>query len=575
MARESRVIDMEPTAGRLRRGIELAPVLDQRDVGMGDGGRFHRLPPPPHDTRESTTAHSTVKWEAMSAPLSTSLRTGLALAVGFTALAASGQEIYPQSPDWISADTQVSTGAALVDLDRDGWLDLVVANGNDMAQQRLAVYYNHGDGTFPPTPTWQSADTAYNGHLDVADVNGDGWPDVAVAVLGAFSSVDHAAKLYLNTDGTLSSTPTGSRTSSPTPSAVPSATSTTTAGPTSPLATGWAYTPQNFYSQYVYLNNGGTLSSTASWSSDRRRSPAGRAVGRRRPRRLARPGGGRLAAPRRGSTPTSAASLETTASWSTTDSANQDAIMGVCGDVNGDGFGDLIVTDNTQLTGGSGRFRQYDGLAAGFFATTARLELLRRLRLGGGPGRRRRRRRPRPGHRRLVGPHPAVPQRRHGPAGQSRTGARHGRPAWSRRSSSATSTATPCAPRSSVFPAAGGRLFQLSRRPIQEVVAVRRDRGRARAARVLARIGTTAGSPSRWPRPWTSSSSTGGRPRPTWRSPTGTARSATSCTTADSVGSSRTTSSPVTFRCGAPRFHSEVSTLPPVAPNFQSATCDL
>ena len=51
---------------------------------------------------------------------------------------------------------QVSTGAGLVDLDRDGWLDLVVANGNDMALQRLAVYYNRGDGTLPQTPDWQS-----------------------------------------------------------------------------------------------------------------------------------------------------------------------------------------------------------------------------------------------------------------------------------------------------------------------------------------------------------------------------------------------------------------------------------
>jgi len=82
---------------------------------------------------------------------------------------ASAQQAYPTVPDWVSADTPVSTGGALVDLDRDGWLDLVVANGNDMAQQPVAVYYNQGDGTFPPTPDWQSADTAFHGHLDVAD----------------------------------------------------------------------------------------------------------------------------------------------------------------------------------------------------------------------------------------------------------------------------------------------------------------------------------------------------------------------------------------------------------------------
>ena len=57
------------------------------------------------------------------------------------------QSIYNDTPDWISENPRYSTGGALVDLDRDGWVDFVVANGNDMAEQRLAVYYNRGDGT--------------------------------------------------------------------------------------------------------------------------------------------------------------------------------------------------------------------------------------------------------------------------------------------------------------------------------------------------------------------------------------------------------------------------------------------
>jgi hypothetical protein len=61
--------------------------------------------------------------------------------------------------------------------------------------------------------------------------------------------------------------------------------------------------------------------------------------------------------------------LETTASWQTTDSAGQDAIMAVSGDVTGDGLADLIVTNNIQL-GDSGRFRQYDGVAGGLYQTT-------------------------------------------------------------------------------------------------------------------------------------------------------------------------------------------------------------
>ncbi len=112
----------------------------------------------------------------------------LLLSLGLCAMSLTGtqvfaQPVYTTTPQWQSADMQVSTGAALVDLNRDGWLDLVISNGNDISLQRVVVYYNNGSGTLQATPGWQSATTAYHGHLDVADVNGDGWPDVAVAIL--------------------------------------------------------------------------------------------------------------------------------------------------------------------------------------------------------------------------------------------------------------------------------------------------------------------------------------------------------------------------------------------------------
>ncbi len=104
------------------------------------------------------------------------LRLGAIICLSVVSVAAA-QTPYHTTPDWTSADHEVSTGGALVDLDLDGWLDLVVSNGNDMAQQHVAVYYNQGDGTFPSWPDWESDDFAYNGHLDVADVNGDGLND--------------------------------------------------------------------------------------------------------------------------------------------------------------------------------------------------------------------------------------------------------------------------------------------------------------------------------------------------------------------------------------------------------------
>ena len=90
---------------------------------------------------------------------------------------------FPRVPDWVSNDIRmVSTGGALVDLNRDGWLDLVVANGNDIERQPVTVYYNQGDGTLPERPDWASQSQEYHGHLSVGDVNQDGWPDVAVSV---------------------------------------------------------------------------------------------------------------------------------------------------------------------------------------------------------------------------------------------------------------------------------------------------------------------------------------------------------------------------------------------------------
>lgn len=279
------------------------------------------------------------------------------------------QQVYHLTPDWVSADTQVSTGGALVDLNRDGWLDLVAANGNDMAQQRLIVYHGLGNGSLPALPTWQSADLAYNGHLDVADVNGDGWLDVAVAYLGEFSAIAPIARVYLNNAGTLSSTADWSADVSGNAFGLAFGDINNDGRPDLAVATGWPYSNPNAYYNYVYLNVGGQLQNPAGWQSDDRNDYMGMiwvdadddgwldlaAIGARTEARIYRNLGG---------------TLETTAGWGTTDNANPYAIMAAAGDVTGDGIRDLFVTDNTQLASGTGRFRQYNGLAGGFFTTT-------------------------------------------------------------------------------------------------------------------------------------------------------------------------------------------------------------
>jgi hypothetical protein len=291
----------------------------------------------------------------------------LCLILALAPAVALAQLPYPTSPDWTSTDTEISTGAALVDLDRDGWLDLVVANGNDIYEEHVVVYYNRGDGTLPGTPDWASADTAYHGHLDVADVNGDGWQDVAVAILGEFNTIDNAAKLYLNNSGSLSSLPDWESDELANAFGCAFGDVNNDGRPDLAVGTGWSYGPR-FYHDYVYVNSGGTLPTSATWSPDDQSLTQGVLwTDANRDGWL-----DLVAVPADAETAVYlnlGGTLETAPSWQTTDSSGQDAIMATAGDVTGDGLRDLFVTDNTQL-GGSGLFRQYAGAAGGLYETT-------------------------------------------------------------------------------------------------------------------------------------------------------------------------------------------------------------
>lgn len=294
-----------------------------------------------------------------------SLRLILIAATFAAAAAAPAQHPYPDDPDWISSDLRYSTGGALADINGDGLLDLIVANGNDMRRERVAVYHNRGNGVFPLTPDWESSDVEYNGHLDVADVNGDGWPDVAVAVLlpGIAS-----AKVYLNNAGTLSSLPDWFSNEADATFGCAFGDMNGDGRPDLALASGWMY-GRNPFPVRVYLNVNGVLSRTPAWSSrlayihngctwedaDRDGWLDLVQVGSFSETVIFRNEGGML-----GVDP----------AWSTSDSPDQDSIMAVAGDVNGDGWADLFTTDNTQLSG-SGRFRQYNGLETGYYTRSA------------------------------------------------------------------------------------------------------------------------------------------------------------------------------------------------------------
>ena len=287
--------------------------------------------------------------------------------MGTTSLKSLEVDPYLSTPDWISDNPYYSTGAALADFNNDGWLDLVVSDGNDMGQGQLNVYYNN-NGIFPTSASWQSDDLGYNGHLDVTDVNGDGWPDVAVSYLGTSSSFGPIARVYLNNDGVLSSLPDWTADVTGNSFGVDFGDMNNDGRPDLAVATGWSYSPQHFYHNYVYLNVDGSLETSASWVSDDTYTYQGAHwvdgdddgwldlafIGTGQETYIYENNDG---------------VLETTASWHTSDSVNQDGIMLTSGDVDFDGIKDLFATDNTQL-GGSGRFKQYTGLSDGFFETS-------------------------------------------------------------------------------------------------------------------------------------------------------------------------------------------------------------
>lgn len=113
------------------------------------------------------------------------------------------------NPNWISSSPRgYSTGCGWADINNDGWMDLVISNGNDMEQGKIMVFFN-SNGTLSLNAGWQSNDLDYHGHLSVGDINNDGFPDIAVSVyIGQQGFTSRGkVKIYINNAGTLNQTP--------------------------------------------------------------------------------------------------------------------------------------------------------------------------------------------------------------------------------------------------------------------------------------------------------------------------------------------------------------------------------
>jgi hypothetical protein len=109
------------------------------------------------------------------------------------------------SPDWIASPPRAgwATGGLVFDVDRDGDLDLLTTNqGVSPDPYRPMHLFLNSQGTLSTTGAWQSAESSIQNTAGAVDLNGDLFPEVAVS-----KWVNFETGVYPNAAGVLGTAP--------------------------------------------------------------------------------------------------------------------------------------------------------------------------------------------------------------------------------------------------------------------------------------------------------------------------------------------------------------------------------
>ncbi|MCD6329622.1 MAG: T9SS type A sorting domain-containing protein [Candidatus Cloacimonetes bacterium] len=110
------------------------------------------------------------------------------------------------APGWYSNESGGAWNnyALLIDIDHDEDIDVITANqGNSTYDPYRPMYmFMNNSGALNTTPSWQSAETSIQNFLAAADMDHDGWEDIAVSKWANFES-----GVYKNNSGSLATSP--------------------------------------------------------------------------------------------------------------------------------------------------------------------------------------------------------------------------------------------------------------------------------------------------------------------------------------------------------------------------------